>query len=193
MLEENYFTNCSLVSDSLFINIEKLCNSFVCCFLRSVTTKLNSVHAVLPVSYSSHLDVLLTACHTSYLNHDKCFLSVGWLTNTTVYCSVHCTVTAVQHSSTQHTRWVYYIFYLLCILCQRYILLDTWVTYLYCNVLYLCISVLSSVYLCCLLFCVHTSCYCALFLSLCSLLLFICNPNWGFSVLFPSRKANARE
>jgi hypothetical protein len=33
----------------------------------------------------------------------------------------------------------------------------------------------------------HCSCYCSLFLSLCSLflLLFICYPNWGFSVLFP--------
>jgi hypothetical protein len=55
----------------------------------------------------------------------------------------------------------------------------------------LCISVLFI--LCCLLFCVHCfcychcSCYCSLFWTLCSLflLLLICYPNWGFSVLFP--------
>jgi hypothetical protein len=62
----------------------------------------------------------------------------------------------------------------------------------------LCISVCLFCVVCCSVFIVlvivHCSCYCALFLSLCSLLLllFICYPNWGFSVLFLSFKANAR-
>jgi hypothetical protein len=52
-------------------------------------------------------------------------------------------------------------------------------------------SVLLFCVVCCSVFIVlvivHFSCYCSLFLSLCSLflLLFICYPNWGFSVLFP--------
>ena len=35
-----------------------------------------------------------------------CFLQVGWLTNITVYCSVHCIFSAVQHCSTHQTRCV---------------------------------------------------------------------------------------
>ena len=58
-------------SGSLFINIEKFCHSFGCCFLRNISRKMNSVHGGFVVSYSSHPDVLLTACHIFYLNHDK--------------------------------------------------------------------------------------------------------------------------
>ena len=61
MLEEHYSTNCNC--DTLFIKIEKFCHSFGCCFLRNSSRKLNSVHVVLLVPYSSHLDVLLTACY----------------------------------------------------------------------------------------------------------------------------------
>ena len=106
MLEEHYFTYCN--SDSLFIMTDKFCHSFGCCFLKNVSRKLNSVYVVLLVSYSSHLDVLLTACPIFYLNHDKCFLSVWWLTGTAVYCFVHCIVTAVQQCSAHQTRCVCY-------------------------------------------------------------------------------------
>ena len=64
----------NLVFDSLFVNIEKFFHSFECCFLRNLSRKLNSLHVGFPVSYSSHLDVLLTACPIFYLNHDKCSL-----------------------------------------------------------------------------------------------------------------------
>jgi len=61
-------------SGLLFINIEKLCHNFGCCFLRNLSRELNLVPVGFLVSYCSHFDVLLTACHIFYLNHDKCFL-----------------------------------------------------------------------------------------------------------------------
>jgi hypothetical protein len=98
----------NLVYDSLIIYIKKCCHSSGSCFLRNLSRKLNSVHVGLLDSYSCHFDVLLAVCHIFYLNHDKCFLSVWWLTNTTVYCSVQYIFTAVQQCSAHQTRCVCY-------------------------------------------------------------------------------------